>query len=87
MKERGKRKRSVGVVVSDKMDRTIVVDAERLVRHSRYGKYVKRRTRYYVHDEENKAKVGDKVQITESRPFSKNKAWRLVEVLEKGSSG
>ncbi len=86
MKERGRRKQSVGVVVSDKMDKTIVVDAERFVRHPRYGKYVRRRTRYHVHDEENKAKVGDKVQIMEARPLSKNKAWRLVKVLHEGSS-
>ena len=82
MKERGKRKRSIGVVVSDKMDKTIVVDTERFVQHPRYGKYVKRKTRHYVHDEENKAKVGDKVEVIATRSLSKNKAWRLLRVLQ-----
>lgn len=78
----GKRKRVIGVVSSDKMDKTIVVKVERRKRHPRYGKYVKKITVYKTHDEENKAKVGDKVEIVETRPLSKTKHWRLVRVLE-----
>ena len=71
-----------GVVRSDSMDRTIVVETERLVRHPRYRKYVRRFSTYKAHDEANEAKVGDRVEIVESRPISKTKSWRLVSVLK-----
>lgn len=80
--QRKKRKELIGVVVSDKMDKTIVVKVERLVRHPLYKKTIKKSKKYKVHDEENKAKVGDKVKIMETRPLSKHKRWRLVEVLK-----
>lgn len=81
MNNRGRRKRVVGIVCSDKMNKTIVVRVERKRRHPRYGKYVKSVTAYKTHDEENRAKVGDKVEIMETRPLSKTKRWRLVRVL------
>ena len=81
VKIRGRRKEVVGVVTSDKMDKTVVVEKERRVKHSRYGKFIRKSTVYKVHDEENKAKVGDKVEIKEVRPLSKTKRWRLVRIL------
>lgn len=81
MEKRNQRKRIVGVVSSDKMDKTISVKVEKLVRHPIYGKYVKRVTVYKAHDEEKKARVGDKVEIMETRPISKTKCWRLVRIL------
>jgi len=82
MSERGIRKSRVGVVVSDKMDKTIVVKIERKAMHPLYGKTVKITKKYKAHDEENVAKVGDKVLITETRPLSRDKRWRLVRVIE-----
>ncbi len=82
MSERGIRKSRVGIVVSDKMDKTIVVKIERKAKHPLYGKTVKITKNYKAHDEENVAKVGDKVMITETRPISRDKRWRLVEVVE-----
>ncbi|MGB9757268.1 MAG: 30S ribosomal protein S17 [Candidatus Bipolaricaulaceae bacterium] len=79
----GKRKQRVGVVVSDKMQKTIVVVEERLVEHPLYHKYVRRRTKYYVHDEAQQARVGDLVRIEETRPLSKLKRWRLVEIIRR----
>ena len=73
----------VGKVVSDKMDKTRVVMIERMVRHKRYGKYIRRSSKRSVHDEHNQSKTGDRVSITESRPRSKNKTWELVEVIER----
>ncbi len=70
-----------GVVVSDKMDKTIVVKSERKVRHPIYGKYVRRSTKYHVHDENNECKIGDTVTIKECRPISKTKSWALVQVV------
>lgn len=81
MKKRGRRKRIIGVVSSDKMNKTIVVQVEKSKKHPRYGKYVRKITVYKTHDEENKAKVGDKVEIVETRPLSKTKCWRLVRVI------
>ncbi len=81
---RAKRKERVGHVVSDKMDKTIVVVVERRVRHPRYEKVITRASRFYAHDEKNEAKTGDRVRITETRPLSRLKRWRLVEVLERG---
>lgn len=82
MSERGIRKTKVGIVVSDKMDKTIVVQIVRKAKHPLYGKTVKITKKYKAHDEENAAKIGDKVMITETRPLSKDKKWRLVEVVE-----
>lgn len=82
-KNRGRRKTKIGKVVSDKMNKSIVVGVERLVRHPLYGKYFKKTSQFMAHDENNAAKEGDVVLIAETRPLSKNKRWRLVDVLEK----
>ena len=79
----GKRKTKAGRVVSDKMDKTIVVSVERLTRHPLYKRVVRMTTKFAVHDEENQAKVGDTVLIEESRPLSRTKRWRLVEVTSR----
>ena len=79
--DRGLSKTRVGVVVSDKMTKTIVVEVERRVPHPQFKKIVRKTTKFYAHDEEGKAKVGDKVLIQESRPLSKLKRWTLLEVL------
>lgn len=81
--ERGKRRVEVGVVTRDKMSKTRRVEIPRLVKHQRYGKYIKRRTVCYVHDEANESRMGDTVEIMESRPLSKLKHWRLVRVVTK----
>jgi small subunit ribosomal protein S17 len=81
--KRGRRKVRVGQVVSDKMDKTAVVAVTRLVKHPMYSRFVKRTTRFKVHDEQNECNVGDVVRITETRPLSKDKRWRLVEVTRK----
>ena len=81
--ERGLRKKRIGRVVSDKMDKTIVVAVETKVRHPLYGKTVNRTTKFKAHDENNEAQVNDKVLIMETRPLSKDKRWRLVEIVEK----
>src|SRR5438132_13975923 len=79
--ERGNRRVEVGVVTSDKMNKTRRVEIPRLVKHARYGKYIRRRTICHVHDENNESRAGDTVRIMESRPLSKTKHWRLVEVV------
>ena len=81
--ERNLRKTRVGIVVSDKMDKTIVVATEEIVRHPLYGKGVKRTVKFKAHDEENICGIGDKVMIMETRPLSKDKRWRLVKIVEK----
>ncbi len=81
--ERNRRKTRVGIVVSDKMDKTIVVAVEDFVRHSLYVKAVKRTKKIKAHDENNECQIGDKVRIMETRPLSKDKRWRLVNVVEK----
>ncbi len=81
--ERNLRKERIGVVVSDKMDKTIVVAVERKVKHPKYGKFVKKTTKFYAHDEKQDSHTGDTVRIMETRPLSKNKVWRLVEVIER----
>ncbi len=81
--ERALRKTRVGIVVSDKMDKTIVVAIRDNVKHPLYKKIIKRTVRFKVHDENNIANVGDKVMIMETRPLSKDKNWRLVEIIEK----
>ncbi|RKY21738.1 MAG: 30S ribosomal protein S17 [Planctomycetota bacterium] len=83
MKERGNRKKVIGVVASDKMDKTITVRVERLVKHPLYKKYIRRWTALKAHDEKNEAAVGDTVEIMETRPLSKTKRWRLVRIVQK----
>ena len=85
-KERGNRKSRVGIVVSDKMDKTVVVKVDNLVKHPVYKKYIKRRVTFKAHDEGNSCAVGDKVMIVEARPLSKDKRWRVREILEKNIS-
>jgi len=80
---RGTRKHKVGTVVSDKMDKTVVVRVERLVAHPVYMKYVKRRSTYKAHDEKNEYQVGDRVEIVETRPLSKDKRWRVSRLIER----
>ena len=81
--ERANRKTKIGRVVSDKMEKTIVVAVETKVRHPLYGKTMNRTTKFKVHDENNEAKINDRVLIMETRPLSKDKRWRLVEVVER----
>ena len=81
--ERALRKTRVGMVVSDKMDKTIVVAIEDNVKHPIYGKIIKRTLKLHAHDEENTCNIGDKVEVMETRPLSKTKRWRLVEIIER----
>lgn len=81
--QRGSRKVRVGKVVGDKMDKTIVVAVEKSTRHPLYGKTIRRTKRYMAHDEDNACRAGDKVRIMETRPLSRGKRWRLVEIVEK----
>ena len=81
--ERSLRKKRIGRVVSDKMEKTIVVAVETKVRHPLYGKTVNKTTKFKVHDEKNEVKINDRVSIMETRPLSKDKRWRLVEIVEK----
>lgn len=81
--ERNLRKEKVGLVTSNKMDKSIVVAVERKVKHPKYGKFLNKTTKFVAHDEANVCNVGDTVKIVETRPLSKSKCWRLVEVLEK----
>ena len=83
MKNRGIKRQLTGTVVSDKMDKTAVVQVERLVKHSLYKKYIRRRNKFAAHDKDNSCNIGDKVLITESRPISKHKRWRVSEIIEK----
>jgi len=85
MGERGKRKTLTGVVSSDKMDKTIVVMVNRLIRHPVYKKYIRKRTKVKAHDEKNQCHIGDKVLLVETRPLSKDKRWRVREVLERAA--
>jgi small subunit ribosomal protein S17 len=81
MRERGHRKIQVGVVVSDKMDKTVVVKVDRIIKHPVYNKYIKRSAKYKAHDEQNACKTGDRVQITASRPLSKDKCWKVSQII------
>ncbi|QGP91830.1 30S ribosomal protein S17 [Neomoorella glycerini] len=81
--ERNYRKTRIGSVVSDKMDKTVVVAVENRVRHPLLGKIIRKTTKFKAHDEKNECRVGDKVKIMETRPLSKDKRWRVVEILEK----
>ncbi|WP_295118877.1 30S ribosomal protein S17 [uncultured Chitinophaga sp.] len=83
MTERKLRKTRIGVVSSNKADKTISVSVERKVKHPIYGKFVKKTTKFMAHDEKNECSIGDTVKIMETRPLSKNKCWRLVEIIEK----
>ncbi len=83
MSERNLRKERIGIVSSDKMDKTITIVVERRLQHPMYGKFVKKSTKFTVHDEKNECNIGDKVRIAETRPLSKKKRWRLVEILER----
>jgi len=81
--ERKIRKQRIGVVTSNKMDKSITISVERKLQHPIYGKFVKKSKKFMAHDEQNECNIGDLVKITESRPLSKSKRWRLIEVLEK----
>ena len=83
MKNRGTKRQIQGTVVSDKMDKTVVVLVERIVKHKLYKKYVKRHAKFAAHDDANECKIGDKVMITESRPLSKMKRYRVSKIVEK----
>jgi len=83
MKTRGIKRQLIGTVVSDKMDKTAVVQVERLVKHPLYKKYIRRRNKFAAHDGDNSCAIGDRVLITESRPISKRKRWRVAEIIEK----
>ncbi len=86
MSERGNRKRVTGIVVSDRMEKTVVVEEEVQVRHPRYGKFIRRKLKRMAHDEGNAAKVGDFVEIEETRPLSRKKFWRVVKVIKSGDA-
>ena len=81
MRERGHRKTQTGVVVSDKMDKTVVVKVDRIIKHPVYNKFIKRSAKYKAHDEQNQCKVGDQVVIVETRPMSKEKCWKVRQIL------
>ncbi|PID78432.1 MAG: 30S ribosomal protein S17 [Deltaproteobacteria bacterium] len=83
MSERGMKRQLSGYVVSNKMDKTVTVRVERLVKHSLYKKYIRRHKKYMAHDERNECQIGDRVLILESRPLSKNKRWRVSRIMEK----
>jgi len=83
MEERKLRKERVGIVTSDKMDKTIVVAVERRLKHPIYGKYYRKTSKFAAHDDKNDCNIGDRVKIMETRPLSKTKRWRLIEILER----
>jgi len=83
MNSTSRKRKLVGVVVSNKMQKTIVVQVDRLVKHPLYKKYLKRKSKFYAHDHDNACQIGDKVMIIECRPLSKLKRWRMVEILKK----
>ena len=83
MEKRNLRKERIGVVTSDKMQKSIVVSVERKVKHPKYGKFVKKTTKFVAHDENNDCHIGDTVKIMETRPLSKSKNWRVVDVIER----
>jgi small subunit ribosomal protein S17 len=83
MKKSGMRREVIGMIVSDRMEKTVIVQVERLVKHRLYKKYIKRRSKYTAHDEANACRIGDRVLIAESRPISKTKKWRVRAIVEK----
>jgi len=87
MTGRGLRKRLAGTVVSNRMDKAAVVLVERLTKHRAYGKYIRRRSKYMVHDPQNMCQIGDKVRIIEGRPISKRKRWQLTDIIAKADIG
>jgi len=86
MSERGRRKTVTGVVVSDRMDKSVVVEEKVQVRHPRYGKFIRRKVKHMAHDGDNAAKVGDVVEIMETRPLSRNKCWRVTRIIEQAGT-
>ena len=82
-KKRNLRKERIGIVVSDKMDESIIVAVKRKLKHAKYGKFINRTTKFVVHDEKGTCNIGDTVRIMETRPLSKRKSWRLVEIIER----
>jgi len=85
MSEHGNRKTRIGIVVSDKMDKTVVVKIDRLVKHPVYNKYIKRAAKYKAHDNDKSCKTGDRVLIVETRPLSKDKHWRVRQIIDKSA--
>ena len=85
MSEHGNRKTRIGIVVSDKMDKTVVVKIDRLVKHPVYNKYIKRAAKYKAYDNDNSCKTGDRVLIVETRPLSKDKHWRVRQIIDKSA--
>jgi small subunit ribosomal protein S17 len=85
MSEHGNRKTRIGIVVSDKMDKTVVVKIDRLVKHPVYNKYIKRAAKYKAHDNDNSCKTGDRVLIVETRPLSKDKHWKVRQIIDKSA--
>lgn len=83
MERESNRKEKTGIVTSNKMTKTIVVSVQRQIKHPKYGKFIKRTSKFMAHDEKNESNIGDTVRIVETRPLSKNKCWRLVEIVEK----
>ena len=83
MENRNLRKERIGIVTSDKMEKSIVISVERKVKHPKYGKFVKKTTKFVAHDEKNECNIGDTVRIMETRALSKNKCWRLIEIVER----
>jgi small subunit ribosomal protein S17 len=83
MKTRGMKRQVAGIIVSNKMDKTVVVQVERLVKHPLYKKFIRRRNKFKAHDKDNACQIGDRVEISESRPLSKTKRWRVVRIIEK----
>ena len=83
MERDSNRKEKIGLVTSNKMTKTIVVSVQRQIKHPKYGKFIKRTSKFMAHDEKNESNIGDMVRIVETRPLSKNKCWRLVEIVEK----
>lgn len=83
MEKKGCKRQVVGIVVNDKMDKTVIVQVERLVQHPLYKKFIRRRTKYSAHDEANSCQIGDKVLIMEARPLSRTKRWRVSKIMEK----
>lgn len=81
MQRETRRKEKVGLVTSNKMAKTIVISVERQIKHPKYGKFIKQQSKFMAHDEKNECNIGDTVRIAETRPLSKNKCWRLVEVI------
>lgn len=85
MKRRGTRKKLIGNVISNKMDKTVLVLVERLTKHRTYGKYIRRRAKYMAHDSQNECRIGDKVRIIESRPISKTKRWQVIGIFDRAN--